>query len=120
MKSKLLFATAMVLLLPTLAFAKPKNSANVDLNQPVTVAGTQLTPGHYKLIWEGSASDTTVRFLEGKKTVATAPAKLVSNTTDLDDAVETNRAADNTTLLRAIDLKHITIRFENAAPSAGN
>jgi hypothetical protein len=120
MKSKLLFAAAIVLLIPAMAFAKPKDSANIDLNQAVTVAGAKLTPGHYKLIWEGSGSNTTVRFVEGKKTVATAPAKLVSNTTDLDNAVETNTTADNTTVLRAIDLKHITIRFENAAPSAGN
>jgi hypothetical protein len=120
MKSKLLFAYAIVLLIPAMAFAKPKDSANIDLNQPVTVAGTHLAPGQYKVTWEGAGPDVKVSFTEGKKTLATASAKLVSNTTDLDDAIETNTAADSTTLLRAIDLKHITIRFENAAPSAGN
>jgi hypothetical protein len=120
MKSKLLLASAIVLLIPAMAFAKPKDSANIDLSQPVTVAGTQLAPGQYKVTWEGAGSDVKVSFTEGKKTLATAPAKLVSNTTDLDNAIETNTAADNTTLLRAIDLKHITIRFENAAPGAGN
>jgi hypothetical protein len=119
MKSKSLFTAIMVFSIPALAFAGPKNSANLNLDQPVKVAGTQLAPGHYRLIWEGTGSNITVSFTEGKATVATASAKLVSNQAN-EEAIETSTAADNTTVLRAIDLKKFSIQFENAAPGAGN
>ena len=119
MKSKSLFTVAMVLLTPVLAFARTNNSANFELSQPVTVAGTQLAPGHYKLTWEGSGPDLKVSFVEGKKMIATVPAKLVSNPNS-EEAIETTTAADNTTVLQAIDVKNITLQFENDAPAAGN
>ena len=119
MKSKSLFAAAIVMLTPVLGFARTKDSANVNLEQPVKVEGTQLAPGQYKLIWTGSGSDTTVSFTEGKKTVATAPATLVSHPNN-QEAIETDTAADKTMVLRAVDLKNITLRFEKDAPAAGN
>ena len=120
MTSKSLFTVAAtVFFIPAMAFAGPKNSANVNLDQPVKVAGTQLAPGEYKLIWEGSGPDITVSFAEGKKTVATAHGKLVTNPTNR-EAIETDTAADNTTVLRAVDLKNKTIQFENGAPNGGN
>ena len=119
MKSRSLFAAA-VFFIPVLALAASKNSANVELDQTVKVADTQLAPGQYKLTWEGNGPDITVNFTEGKKTVATVPAKLVSNQSNEQEAVETLTVADNSKLLRAIDLKKITIQFENAAPGAGN
>jgi hypothetical protein len=117
MKPKVVFFVTMVFL-PALAFAQ-KNSANVALDQSVTIAGTQLAPGQYKLIWEGNAPNVNVSFVEGKKTVATTPAKLVSNPTS-EEAIETATQTDNTLLLQAVDLKNVTIRFENAVPGAGN
>lgn len=119
MKSKSLFAAAIVFLTPVLAFAGTKDSANVELNQPVKVAGTQLAPGQYKLTWEGSGPNITVSFAEGKKTIATVPARLVSNST-YDEAVETASSVDNTSVLKAIDLKKITLQFQDDAPAAGN
>jgi hypothetical protein len=67
MKTKSLFAAATVFLIPALAFAGQKNSANVSLDQPVKVAGTQLAPGQYKVMWEGNGPDVTVSFLERLK-----------------------------------------------------
>ena len=119
MKSKTLFTAATMFLVPALAFAGPKNSANVTLDQPVKVAGTQLATGQYKLIWEGSGPNVTVSFVEGKKTVATTSARLVSNRSN-QEAIETTTTADNATVLQAVDLKNITIQFENAASAAGN
>ncbi len=117
MKPNILFFVTMVFL-PALAFAQ-KNSANVALDQSVTIGGTQLAPGQYKLIWEGNAPNVNVSFVEGKKTVATAPAKLVSNPTN-EEAIETATQTDNTQVLQAVDLKNVTIRFESAVPGAGN
>ena len=119
MKSKILFAVATMFVVPGLAFAGPKNSANVNLDQPVKVAGTQLASGQYKLTWEGSGPEVTVSFVEGKKTVATASARLVKNQSN-QEAIETATAADNTTVLHAVDLKNMTIQFENPASGVGN
>lgn len=119
MESKSLIAVAMALFTPVLAFAGTKNSANFELDQAVTVTGTQLAPGHYKLTWEGSGQDLQVSFAEGKKVIATIPAKLASNPNN-EDAIETTTAADNTTVLQAIDVKHITLQFGNDVPAAGN
>ena len=118
MKSKSSFAAAMMFLIPALALAGPKNSANLQLDQPVKVEGNQLAPGQYKLTWEGSGPDVTVKFAEGKTIVATAPAKLVSNPSK-QEAVETD-GATGTAVLHAVDLRNITIQFENSAPGAGN
>lgn len=119
MKSKSLFVAALMFLTPVLASAKTKDSGNVELSQPVEVAGTQLAPGQYKLTWEGSGPNVTVNFAEGKKTIATLPAKLVSNRTN-EEAIETSIAADNITVLRAIDLEKVTLQFKNDVPAAGN
>jgi hypothetical protein len=119
MKSKLTLAAAMVLLVPSLAFAKPKDSANVELDQAVTVAGTPLAPGHYNVMWEGNGPDTTVKFAEGRKTVATVPARLVKDRHDL-QGIETNASTNNTRVLQAIYLSKITLQFEDAGPSTGN
>lgn len=119
MRSKILFAIATMFVVPGLAFAAPKNSANVNLDHPVKVAGTQLATGQYKLTWEGSGPEVTVSFVEGKKTVATASARLVKNQST-QEAIETTTAADNTTVLHAVDLKNMTIQFENSASGAGN
>jgi len=118
MKSKP-FLVAAIMLTPILAFARTKDSANVDLNQPVEVAGAQLPSGQYKVTWEGTGPNITVNFTKDKKTIASAPAKLVGNSID-EQAVETTTAADHTTVLQAIDLKNITLQFKNDAPAAGN
>ena len=119
MKSKSLFAAAVVILAPALAFAGSKTSANVKLDQPVTVAGTQLAAGQYKVIWQGSGSDVTVSFTEGKKTFATVPAKLVNNKTD-QEAIETSISPDKTPVLQAIDLNRVSLQFQADAPTSGN
>jgi hypothetical protein len=120
MKSTPLFAAAMVFLIPALAFAGQKNSASVDFVQPVKVAGTQLAPGSYKLVWEGNGPEVTVSFMAGKKTVATAPAKLVNDRNNQPGAIETDTAKDNTVTLQAVDLKNVTIQFNNVVAAAGN
>jgi hypothetical protein len=119
MKAKSLFVFAM-LALPALAFAADKKSASVQITQPVTVAGTQIAPGNYRLVWEGNGPDVTVTFLEGKKTVATAPAKLVNTASSQQDAIETFTTADKTQLLRAVDFKSLTLQFQTPVAADGN
>ncbi|MBV8629674.1 MAG: hypothetical protein JOZ83_02035 [Silvibacterium sp.] len=118
MKSKSLSIFAM-LLIPALAFAADKKSATVQIDQTVKVAGTQLAPGEYRVTWEGNGPDVTVSFVEGRKTIATAPAKLV-NASSQYPAIETVAAPDNTQILKAVDLNNLTIQFQNTVPAAGN
>ena len=118
MKFKSLSAAATMFLIPALAFAAPKNSTNLQLEQTVTVAGTQLAPGQYKVTWNGNGPDVTVSFTDGKKTIATVQGKILNNPNQ-EEAIETNTAA-GTAVLQAIDLKKITIQFENTANSTGN
>jgi len=120
MKPKSLFVCAM-LLVPALAFAAEKKSVNVHINQPVKVAGADLAPGDYKLTWEGTGPDVTVNFVAGKKTVATAPAKLVTTSSSAPTSVETATNPDKTQVLNAIETNKLTIEFQNAGQTtAGN
>jgi hypothetical protein len=120
MKSKSLFIAAMVFLIPALAFAGQRNSANVQLDHPVQVAGTQLGPGNYKMIWQGNGPDVSVSFIQGKKIVITAFAKLVSDPASQPGAIETRTATDKTVILHAVELENESIQFENAISAAGN
>jgi len=76
------------LLLATGAFAEA-NKGSMQLGNTVTVAGKQLPAGDYSVKWEGSGSNVQVSFLQGKKVVATAPARLIdlSQKPDNDSAV---------------------------------
>jgi len=105
--------------LPVFAFAAPKNSSNVDLDQAVKVAGTQLAAGQYKVRWEGSGPDVQVSFLKGKKVVATTSARIGSAVKNEENAIETG-TIDNAVVLRAIDMKNLSLRFDNAGSAQGN
>jgi hypothetical protein len=65
----------LALLLASSAFAATK--ANLQLNNPVTVNGTNLKPGDYKLQWEGSGPNVELSIVQGKNVVTKVPAHLV-------------------------------------------
>jgi len=65
----------LALLLASSAFAATK--ASLSLSDPITVNGTTLKPGDYKLEWDGSGPSVEVSVMQGKKVVAKLPAKLV-------------------------------------------
>ena len=66
---------ALALLLASSAFAATKGS--LQIGNPVTVNGTTLKPGDYKVQWEGSGPNVEVSILQGKNVVAKAPAHVV-------------------------------------------
>lgn len=66
---------ALALLLATGAFAATK--ANLQLGDPVTLNGTTLKPGDYKVQWEGSGPNVEVSITHGKHLVAKASARVV-------------------------------------------
>jgi hypothetical protein len=65
----------LALLLACSAFAGTK--ANWQLNNPVTLNGTTLKPGDYKVQWEGSGPNVEVSITQGKNVVAKVPAHVV-------------------------------------------
>jgi len=65
----------LALLLASSAFAATKGS--LQLNNLVTVNGTQLKPGDYKVQWEGSGPNVELSILKGKNVVAKVPAHVV-------------------------------------------
>jgi siroheme synthase len=65
----------LALLLASSAFAGTKSS--LQLSNSVTLNGTTLKPGTYKVQWEGSGPNVEVSILQGKNVVAKAAAHLV-------------------------------------------
>jgi hypothetical protein len=100
--SKSLFL-GLALLLATSAFAASKGSLQVQ--EPITVNGTKLAPGDYKLQWDGTGPSVELSILQGKKVVAKVPAHVV----DLDrpspnDAAVVKNNGDGTRALSEVRL----------------
>lgn len=68
---------AMALLVLTSASAFAETSTKVTLGSAVSLSGTELKAGHYKVSWEEHNPEMTVTFSQGKKEVATAQGKIV-------------------------------------------
>ncbi|MFI5102789.1 MAG: hypothetical protein ACHP9V_05385 [Terriglobales bacterium] len=77
----------LAVLLASSAFASNKGSLYVQ--ESVEVNGQQLAPGDYQLRWDGTGSNVEVSFMQGKKEVAKASAKVVAldRASDYDSAV---------------------------------
>jgi hypothetical protein len=76
----------LALLLATSAFAA--NSGSLTVQEPLTVSGKLLPAGDYKVKWDGTGSNVEVSIVQGKKVLATAPARLV----DLKDSSKSDAA----------------------------
>jgi hypothetical protein len=66
---------ALALVLASTAFAATKY--NLQLSDPVTVNGTTLKPGDYKVEWEGTGPSVELNIMQGKKVLAKVPAHVV-------------------------------------------
>lgn len=63
------------LLLTSSAFAGTKTS--LELSNPVTVNGTTLKPGDYKVQWEGTGPNVELSIMQGKNVIVKAPAHVI-------------------------------------------
>jgi len=59
------------------AFAASANKQSLEINHAVTVNGTTLKAGDYKLQWEGSGPSVELSIMQGKNVVAKVPARIV-------------------------------------------
>jgi len=76
MRSKTLLVVAGLVCFTLSAAAANKNS--IKIFEPVTVNGTQVGAGEYKVEWDESGA---VKLLDGKKVVAQAQGKVVAGDT---------------------------------------
>jgi hypothetical protein len=65
----------LALLLATSGFAANKGS--LEVNDPVTVNGTQLAAGEYTVKWDGAGPNVELSIMKGKNVVATVPARML-------------------------------------------
>jgi hypothetical protein len=100
--SKSLFL-GLALLLATSAFAANKGTLSVQ--EPITVNGTQLAPGDYKVQWEGNGPAVELSITQGKKVVAKVPAHMVNlETPAQNDAAVVKNNGDGTKSLSEVRL----------------
>ncbi len=103
MKSSKCLILGLALLLATSAFAANKGSLQVQ--EPLTVNGTKLAPGDYKVQWDGTGPSVELSIMQGKKVVAKVPAHVVDldKPSSLDAAVVKNNG-DGTKVLSEVRL----------------
>lgn len=100
--SKSLFL-GLALLLATSAFAANKGSLTVQ--EPMTVNGTQLKPGDYKVQWDGNGPSVELSITQGKKVIAKVPAHVVNlDTPSQSDAAVIRNNGDGTKSLSEVRL----------------
>ena len=64
-------------LLAVSAMAGTENKGTLRLFDNVNVQGKQLSPGTYKIEWNGAGPEVQVNIVDGKNTIATVPARVV-------------------------------------------
>jgi hypothetical protein len=100
--SKSLFL-GLALLLATSAFAANKGSLTVQ--EPMTVNGTQLKPGDYKVQWDGNGPSVELSITQGKKVIAKVPAHVVNlETPSQSDAAVVRNNGDGSKSLSEVRL----------------
>ena len=77
----------LAVLLATSAFAANKGSLQV--HEAISVNGQQLTPGDYKVQWDGNGPNVELSIMQGKKVITKVPAHMVdlSKASNADAAV---------------------------------
>lgn len=108
---------ALGLLGSSAVFARESNKTTLNLSEKVTVNGTTLNPGRYTVNWEGTGSTVQVNILQGKQTVATAPAHVTEEaSTNNSNAYGSSALADGSRALTTIYVggQRTTLQFDQA------
>ena len=100
--SKNLFL-GLALLLATSAFAANKGS--LQIQEPTSVNGTKLSPGDYKLQWDGNGPSVELSIMQGRKVIAKVPAHVVDLSKPAqNDAAVVKNSEDGTKTLSEVRL----------------
>lgn len=106
------------LLFSASAFAGDANKGTLRLDNKVSVDGTALNPGNYKVEWNGNGPVVQVTLRQGKDTVATFPAHLTQQSLpNQSDAYGSATEPDGSKSLTAIYFggKHFVLEVEQKA-----
>jgi hypothetical protein len=116
------YLTTVVLMLmtPMALLAAPKNSEKVTFSETVTIKGTQLPPGDYRVEWQGAGTAVEASILRAGKVVASVPATLVTGKTDFNGAFEAKDGENNSHILDAIYWTNVSLRFDPANAGTAN
>lgn len=109
----------LAVLLASSAFAATK--ASLQLSSPVTVNGTTLKAGDYKVQWEGNGPNVELSFLQGKTVVAKVPAQVVELQTPAPyDAAVTHENASGPSSLAGVRFqgKKMALQLGDSGDSA--
>jgi len=108
----------LALLLASSAFAGTK--ANLQLSNPVTLNGTTLKAGDYKVQWDGSGPNVEVSILKGKNVVAKVPAHIVElQTAASSDAAVTKKNDSGPNTLAGLRFEGKKVALELGEASDG-
>ena len=98
--------STLVLLSPLGAWARNK-AHSVEIPYVVQVGSTRVTPGNYKVEWQGTGPAVEVSFSQYGKTVVTVPGTLKTNDDQVkEDAIVTEATSADTSTLKEIDFGH--------------
>lgn len=102
-----------VAIMTSVANAKgSKDSEHVTLTDPVTVGGTQLKAGDYRVTWEGTGPVVQVTFTRNGKLAITTPARLVSEESPYDGALQMKTMSGDVKVLEGIQWKKKALVFD--------
>ena len=108
----------LALALASSAFAATK--ASLQLSHPVTVNGTTLKAGDYKVQWEGNGPNVELSILQGKNVVAKVPAHVVElQAPSGNDAAVTHKNDSGTDTLAGIRFQGKKFSLELGEASDG-
>ena len=108
----------LALLSASSAFAATK--ASLQLSNPVTVNGTTLKAGDYRVQWEGNGPNVEVSILQGKNVLAKVPAHVVElDTPAANDAAVTRKNDSGPSSLAGLRFQGKKFALELAAASDG-
>ena len=94
------------------------DSKTITFSEPVTVDGTVLKPGAYKVVWIGSEREVLVSFIRNGNTVATATARLTIEKSR-QRSITTKTMPDDARALTRLSFRHLTLFFDGAGESYG-
>jgi hypothetical protein len=107
--TKRALAVAFILsFLPFAANAANKNSAQVVLDNSVTVGATEVPKGTYKVVWTGTDSNAQVTFTNAQWS-KTFPAHIVEERNGVE--AQTTTVKGDKTMLTSLELRNATLVF---------
>jgi hypothetical protein len=107
--TKRVLAFAFILtFLPFASNAASRKSAQVEIDDSVTVGTTEIPKGTYRVVWTGTDPNVQVTFTAGKWS-KTFPAHIVEERNNME--ARTTTVKDNKTILTALELHDATLVF---------